>query len=58
MLEETRQEKILKQMKQAIAKGIIPETTIMMDGKFIYRVMNIYAGHDGLELRLINESGG
>lgn len=58
MLEETRAEKILKQMKQAVAKGIVPEATVMIDGKFIYSIMNIYAGRDGVELRLINESGG
>ncbi|OOM81768.1 hypothetical protein CLPUN_09520 [Clostridium puniceum] len=31
MLEETRKEKIKKQIKQAVAKGIIPEATVIID---------------------------
>lgn len=55
MLEETRKEKIKKQMKQAINKGIIPEATVIIDNdkKTIYQVAYIYAGHDGtLEVSL------
>ena len=54
MLEETRKEKIKKQMKQAIAKGIIPEATVIIDNdkNTIYQVGYIYAGRDSLEVNL------
>lgn len=54
MLEETRKEKIKNQMKQAVAKGIIPEATVIIDKdkKTIYQVAYIYAGRDCLEVNL------
>lgn len=55
MLDETRKEKIKKQMKQAIVKGIIPEATVIIDHdkNTVYQVAYIYVGHDGnLEVNL------
>ncbi|AGF57509.1 hypothetical protein B0P06_004188 [Clostridium saccharoperbutylacetonicum] len=48
MLEETRKEKIKKQMKQAVTKGIIPEATVIIDKdkNTLYQVAYIYVGHD------------
>ncbi|OOM17178.1 hypothetical protein CLSAB_18980 [Clostridium saccharobutylicum] len=59
MLEEKRKEKIKKQMKQAIAKGIIPEATVIIDNdkNTVYQVGYIYAGHDCLEVNLYTGSG-
>lgn len=55
MLGETRKEKIKKQMKQSINKGIIPEATVIIDNdkNTIYQIYSIYIGSDcNLEVNL------
>lgn len=48
MLEETRKEKIKKQIKLAVNKGIIPEAIVIIDKdkNTLYQVAYIYVGHD------------
>lgn len=57
-IEELLQEKITKQMKKAINKGIIPGAVVIFDEdyKIKYTVINLTINDDTLQARLISDT--
>lgn len=48
MLEEEKEDKMMKQMKLAIKKGIVPSAKVILDGdsKYVYTIVDLYCSCD------------
>ncbi|MCF0149495.1 MAG: hypothetical protein HUJ77_14015 [Clostridium sp.] len=60
LIEESVKESIIKQMKIAISKGIIPGAEVIFDkdNKCKYVIMNLFIGNqEKLHVKLINNNG-
>lgn len=60
MLEETFKESMMKQMKQAFKKGIVPGAMVCFDKDIndVYKVINLHCNNENkLAMLLINKSG-